>query len=114
MADLIFQRYDGAAWETIFAKRGKINSVSVKTADYTLIETDYTIVADGTSNTVDITLPASPNTGQIFNVKCKNSTFTVTVARNSKNIDGDASDVTLIEDESVTLQYDGVDSWWIL
>ena len=88
--------------------------ISIKTNDYTILNSDYTIVANGASNTVTITLPTSPNTGQIYNIKSKDSTNTVTIARNGKNIDGDASDVTLISKENVKLQYDGVDTWWII
>lgn len=92
---------------------GIIKPISIKTNDYIILVTDHTIVADGTNNTVTITLPASPNSGQIFVIKCKDDTNTVTVARNGKNIDGDASDLTLIEDEVVKLQYDGTE-WWII
>ena len=92
---------------------GIMMPIATKTSDYTILPSDYTIVADGASNTVAIQLPAAPKTGQIFNIKCKNSDNTVTVDRNSKLIDGDASDLTLIKSESVTLQYDGTE-WWII
>lgn len=92
---------------------GNVRSIVAKAADYTITSDDYTIIADGTSNTVTLSLPASPNEGQIFNIKCKDSTFTVTIDRNGKNIDGDASDFEIVEDESVTLQYDGTE-WLIL
>jgi len=87
--------------------------IGTKTSDYTILASDYTILADATANTVTISLPASPSAGQIFCIKCVNDTFAVTVDRNGKNIDGDASDMTLIEDESILVQYDGA-SWRIL
>ena len=90
---------------------GSKRNLSTKVNDYLLLPADYTILADATSNTVDITLPAAPVQGQVFNIKCINVTFTCTVARNGKNIDGAASDLTLILNESVTLQYDSSFGW---
>ena len=88
--------------------------ITTKTADYPITEDDYTILADATSGTVTITLPASPNQGQIFNIKCINATFTCTIARNGNNIDGSASDLTLALNEAKTLQYDSSFGWAII
>lgn len=92
----------------------QIKAITTKTANYTVLASDYTILADGASNTITITLPASPTEGQLYNIKCIDDTYTVTVARNGKTIDGDASDVTLIEDESITIQADSSGNWWII
>ena len=88
-----------------------IKTISTKTANYTIVGTDYTILADATSNTVDISLPASPTQGQIFNIKCIDATFACTVARNGNDIDGVAADLTLVLDESVTVQYSSSYGW---
>lgn len=92
----------------------QIRALRTETNDYTIVATDHTILADATSNTVDISLPASPNQGQIFNVFCTDSTFTCTVARNGNNINGVASDQTLLATESVTFQFDSTYGWIIL
>ena len=87
------------------------NPIATKINDYTMLNTDRTILADATSNTVAISLPASPVQGQIVNIKCINATFTCTIARNGKNIDGAASDLTLSLNDSKTLQYETTYHW---
>jgi len=96
----------------VIKSTGDIKAIAIKSAAYTLTENDRTIIIDGSSAAVTITLPAAPNTGQVYNLKSKDSTSTVTIARNAKNIEGAASDLTLATLGKVTLQYDGVDSWW--
>ena len=91
-----------------------ITALRTEINDYTAVNTDSTILADATSNTVTITLPASPAQGQQFIVACINATFTCTVARNGNNINGAASDQVLVVDESVTLQYDTTYGWVII
>jgi len=93
---------------------GNIRALRTETSDHTVIASDYTILADATSNTVDITLPASPVQGQIFNIKCIDSTFTCTVDRNGKNIDGAASDINLVATDTVVLQFDSSYGWAVL
>lgn len=89
-------------------------AIRTETNDYTIVATDYSVLADATSNTVDISLPASPTQGQIFNVFCINSTFTCTIVRNGNNINGAASDQALLVTESATLQFDATYGWLIL
>ncbi len=100
--------------ESLTVGGGNIRSISTKTADYTLLGNDYIILADATSNTVTITLPAAPVNGQIFNIKCINAIFTCTISRNGNNIDGVASDLVLVLNENKTLQYDTTYGWAIL
>ena len=90
---------------------GVVKSIRTETSDYTIVSTDYKVLADASNNTVDILLPADPNHGQIFEVYCIDSTFTCTVKRNGKNINGSASDKVLTITESVTLQYDETYGW---
>lgn len=93
---------------------GIITSSATKTADYTILPADDTIYADATSNTVTITLPASPNQDQIFIVFCTNSTFTCTVARNGNNINGAAADRTLVVNQGETYKFDSALGWSII
>lgn len=88
--------------------------IVTKSANYTIVSTDYTVLATASDGAITVTLPASPAAGRIFNVKCINDDNTCTVARNGNTIDGDASDLTLIEDESVTLQANSDGNWWII
>lgn len=99
---------------TLDVRGGNIRSLSTKIADYTITSDDYTILADATNNTVTITLPLSPNQGQVFNIKCIDSTNTCTVTRNGNNIDGAANDISLVATDNVPLQFDSVYGWSIL
>lgn len=56
-------------------------------------------------------LDASPTTGRVYHIKSIDSTFTVTIDGNGKNIEGSAS-ITLATDEAITVQYDGTE-WFI-
>jgi hypothetical protein len=85
----------------------------VEDSNLTLTGIEYTVLMKATLSSVTITLDAVPNTGQVYNIKCIDDANTCTIARNGKLIDGDASDIVLIEDESATLQYDGTE-WWII
>lgn len=93
---------------------GNIRALRTETADHAVLATDYTILADASSNTVTITLPSSPTQGQIFNIFCIDSTYTCNVARNGKNINGAASDQPLLATESITVQYDSTYGWAII
>lgn len=91
-----------------------VRTLATKTTNYTMVNTDRIILADATSNTVTIALPTSPTQGKTCDVFCTNSTFTCTVARNGKNINGAAADQPLLATESVTLVYDTTYGWAII
>ncbi len=82
------------------------------TANDTVLTSDYTLLIDTASTDVTASLPASPTTGQIFNLKCIDAANIATVSGNGKTIDGAAS-MTLALYENVTVQYDGTE-WWII
>ena len=84
-----------------------LRGVTTKTADYTALVADYNIVADGSSNTVTITLMAAPVSGQVLNLACLDSTFAVTIDFNGKLFYDSASDETLFKGENLTVQYTG-------
>lgn len=86
---------------------GRLRQVATKTADYTATASDETIVADGTSNTVTITLPASPETGKVFNIACLDDTFAVDVDFNGKNYYDSSDNEQLFKGENLIVIYDG-------
>lgn len=90
---------------------GLVMTIATKTNDYTLTTTDYIILLDGTSNTVEGLLPASPQQGQVYYISCIDATFACTIGRNGKNINGVAADLTLVLDETVELVYDTTYHW---
>jgi len=75
----------------------------------------YLIVASGN---VTITLPSSPSAGDtvgVVDAGGKASTYTLTVARNGSNIQGDASDLTIDTDRSgFTLSYADASNGWVI
>jgi hypothetical protein len=79
-----------------------------KTANYTAVASDK-IIADTTSGTFTITLPASPTTGMSVELIDGNdwSSTNLTVARNGSTIEGLSEDLVInIKGASVTLVYD--------
>jgi hypothetical protein len=91
-----------------------VESISTKTGAYTLVNTDATILCDATAAGFTVTLPATPVTGQMYNIKKIDSTANVvTISGNGQNIDGAASVPLAAQWQSWTLQYDGT-AWYAL
>jgi hypothetical protein len=88
---------------------GMVLSVVEKNNDYTALSTDYCVIIDASSNTVTITLPGAPTTGQVYKISCKDSTNTADVDFNGKTFDGDSGNFALFEDESLEIIYDGTE-----
>lgn len=82
-------------------------AVSIKTADYTVLPGDYHITLDGTSAGVEITLPASPNTGQEFNFACIDDTNLCEINPNGKNIYSSSANFAIYAGENLKIKYDG-------
>ena len=98
---------------TVLTTQGFIANTVTKSSAYTALSTDYTIRADGTAAGFTITLPASPTTGQIFNVKKIDSTANViTISGNGNNIDGTATKTISTQYTSLVFQFNG--STWDL
>lgn len=93
---------------------GLVRNIETKDDDYELTHSDYTILADGSSNTVAISLPTSPTDGQVFCIKSIDATFACTIDRNGKLIDGAANNLNLALNVSRTLQYSLSHGWVIL
>lgn len=108
----------GVAWAGYFNgpvySGGLSLAVVSKSGGYTATASNYTILCDTTSTGFTITLPASPSTGQVLIIKKTAADNTLTIGRNSKTIDGVASDLSITTlNESVTLHYDG-SGWQIV
>lgn len=96
---------------------GLVMAVSTKTTAYTIDDNDYTVLANTTSAGFTVTLPASPTSGMIVNVKkISTDVNTLTIGRNGNNIEGSASDLTTAATNrpNYTLQYISGSGWWIL
>jgi hypothetical protein len=96
-------------------------TVVTKTSDYTATNTDYTILADATSNTVTISLPNAteampelPTERGVYQIKCLNDTYACKVSGNGNAIDGSTDDFQIYKDESLTVIYDSTNGWSIL
>lgn len=94
--------------------RGFIGNIVTKTADYSLTDLDYTVLAEASSRTVDIFLPPlSGNLGREYNVKSIDSTFTARLVANGPDLIDGSSNITLALDESKTVQAGAVE-WRII
>jgi len=89
---------------------------TITAASATLDATHHTILADATSNSITINLPAVATSGRRrYEIKKIDSTAnTVTIDGNaSETIDGAATYVISTQYQSVTIQSDG-SNWWVL
>jgi hypothetical protein len=94
---------------------GVIAGLSTKTAAYTLVATDYTVLGNATTASFSLTLPTSVGaTGQVYIIKKVDSTAnTVTITTtSSQTIDGSASKVLSYQYDGFQLQSDGAN--WII
>jgi hypothetical protein len=93
---------------------GYFEAVTTKTADYTATTSDSLIIADGTSNTVTITLPTAVGiTGRLYRIKCVDDTYQVDVSTTSSQaIDGSLTK-TLAQWDCLNVISDGSD-WMVI
>ena len=97
------------ASQTGFGRTGTVDwQTTKKTASFTAANGEGYFV-DTSGGAVTMTLPASPSAGNIVSVSDYNGsagTNTITIARNSSNINGDASDYLITKaDSAVTFVY---------
>lgn len=93
---------------------GSPGNIATKTAGYTTVSSDLSVLCDATSGAVTITLLASPAKAQQINVKkIDSSSNPCSIAGNGKSIDADTSAWLTTQYQSFTLQYDGT-QWWKL
>ena len=93
---------DGAGVLSFATVGGAYNSWLVKTSAYTALAGDQIIV--NSSSAVTITLPASASAGNTVTIKATGG-GTVTVGRNSQNINSTASDGTLASGSATQLVF---------
>lgn len=106
-----FLQTDGSGTMSWATAGGAYTAFSLKTTNYTASASDQ-LICNHASTAFTITLPASP-TAMDTVVICNAGAATVTVARNSSNINSTASDHTLVQGTSTQLVYvDGTIGWF--
>jgi len=104
------------ASQTGFGRTGTVNwDTTAKTASFTAVSGNGYFV-NTTSGAITVTLPTTPSAGDIISIADYAGTAgtnNITVARNGSNINGDASDLTISNNNSaITLVYvDGTQGW---
>jgi len=104
------------ASQTGFGRTGTVNwDTTAKTAGFTAVSGNGYFV-NTTSGAITVTLPATPSSGDIVSISDYAGTSisnNITIARNGSNINGEASDLTIVANNSaVTLIYvDGTEGW---
>lgn len=85
-----------------------IGTVKTVTEDYTLVETDHTLLVDTTAGHITITLPSGLNAGLTFNIKKISTNNLVTIVPiNSDLIDGHPTLIIRHINSATTLIADG-------
>jgi len=87
------------------------SAVVTHIVDYTILAADRNIDIDASSNTVTITLPASPDTSQKLNISCSDSTFAAEIDLNGNALYTVTENLALYAGQNVTIQWTG--SKWI-
>tara|TARA_Y100000996_G_scaffold370193_1_gene317625 strand:- start:3985 stop:4950 length:966 start_codon:yes stop_codon:yes gene_type:complete len=106
-----FLSTDGSGVLSWAAAGGAYSAFLLKDADFTASASDQ-LICKHNSTPFTITLPASP-TAMDTVVICNAGAATVTVGRNSSNINSTASDHTLVQGTSTQLVYvDGTIGWF--
>ncbi len=107
-----------ASW--LFQVGGLVSPTTVNFAasPYAVLITDQTLLVTTAGGVVVLTLPAAPSDGRTLIIKRTTTDVNaITVARNTKNIEGAASNLTINGGNlaSITLKYDATSgSWWII
>ena len=99
-----------------FGSTGEISwDTTVKTGDFTGVS-GIGYFVNTTSTTITVTLPSSPSAGNVIAISSYNNSATsnpITVARNSSNINGSASNFTIAKGNSAAqfIYVDGTVGW---
>jgi hypothetical protein len=91
-----------------------MTNVLTKTAAYTMLTSDFTVLADATAAAFTVTLPPAQNKGQILFVKKIDSSVNVVTvaAAGADTIEGSASVALSTQNSAQTLISDGVSKWY--
>lgn len=93
---------------------GLATSIVTKTAAYSASAYDYTVLSDASGGAFTVSLPTSPQTGQIIVVKkIDSSSNVVTVSASGKNIDGGSTYSISTQYTAIRFQYGGT-QWWTI
>ena len=103
--------YNGSSWAETGGGSGAYSTWEVKTTTYTASSGDQ-LICNHASTAFTVTLPASPSAGNTV-IICNAGAATVTVGRNSSNINSAAEDSTIYEGGSAQLVYvDATIGWF--
>jgi hypothetical protein len=104
---------DGAGvLKSVTATTRNINTIVKKTADYTIVDTDYTILANATSNAFTLTLPdATTNTGRVLIIRKTDESANALTFSSAIKISEATSFTTLNINTTIRIQSDGTD-WY--
>jgi hypothetical protein len=99
--------------KSVTATTRNINAIAKKTADYTVVDTDYTILADATSGAFTLTLPAAntASTGRVLIIRKTDETANVLTFSSAIKISESTSFTTLNMNTTIRIQSDGT-AWY--
>jgi parallel beta-helix repeat protein len=87
-------------------------SLSVKTGNYTVLDTDSVLVLRAAAAASTFTLPAAPADGRRIRFANHDSADNLVIARNGQNINDAAADLTLTPGQRATLYYVSATTSW--
>jgi len=93
-----------------------ISTVSAtKTANYTLVDNDYTIHADATAGSITQTLPSTPLANKEYQInKIDSSANSVVIAGNGNTINGNISIDLISQYDNYRIRWDATGSEWYI
>ena len=98
--------------KSVTATTRNINAIVKKSADYTIVDTDYTILANASSNAFTLTLPAAnANTGRVLIIRKTDETANALTFSSAIKISETTSFTTLNLNTTIRIQSDGTD-WY--
>jgi hypothetical protein len=98
--------------KSVTATTRNINEIAKKNADYTVVDTDYTILADATSTAFTLTLPAAnASTGRVLIIRKTDETANVLTFSSAIKISESTSFTTLNMNTTIRIQSDGT-AWY--
>jgi hypothetical protein len=115
--DSIVVSSDFTTNRTLSIGQGLVSNIVSKTADYTMLFSDYIISIGTLSSPITITLPALPSNGATYIIsdsKGSAASYSIVVDGNGNNISGRSTYNLNIRYESVTVVFDNANETWII